>query len=126
MRFPLFFNVGVSTQVVQIIDTHDGERKRKRWEKERRAKEELREQILAAFEAELEPPEVVELARPGPEPIVERIDVDALFADLRLSQLVREAASAAGARKLRELERAAAERAAREREDEDIAILLLL
>lgn len=131
MRFPLFFNFGSSTRVIQLIDTHDGERKRRRWEQERRAKEELRSQIRAALEyaaGERLAPALEEISQPGPEPIAERVDLDALVADIELSRAVRAASAARGQAAVRDLgvAREARRLAALALDDEDIALLLLL
>jgi hypothetical protein len=95
---------------VEIIDTHDGERKRRHWEAQRRAKEELREQILAAFKGPLAPA-LEALASPGAQPIDERIDTEALLADLELWQSVREAAER--------------HRAMLDEDDEEVVLLLI-
>lgn len=130
LGFPFFLRLGAgTTPVVVEIDTHDGERKRKRWEEERRAKERLRNQIVAAFEfhtGELAPA-LEQIAAPGPAPLVERVDLERLAADFELSKAVREAARAAGwaraAQMRQEAERA--RQAALEADDEDALLLLM-
>lgn len=126
LGFPFFLRLGGGTSPIVIqVDTHDGERKRKRWEDERKAKERLRNQIVAAFEqhtGELAPA-LEQVATPGHEPLIERIDYDALVADLELSRTVREAARAAGLARAMQL-RLEAERSALETDDEEALLLL--
>lgn len=128
MRFPLFFNFGSSSRVIEIIDTHDGGKREKEWERQRRAKEQLRAQITAALELHTEVAAPLErIAQPGPEPLEHRVDLNALLADIELSRAVRTAAAAQANTRLRE--RQAAEYEARRRawiaqDDEEVLLLL--
>lgn len=101
---------------VVTVDKHDGEKKRKRWEEQRQARERLREQIRRAIEgpdAPLITPALQTLAKEGPEPLAERVDIGELVAQVELWRAVRKAAE----------EYAARERAI-DSDDEEILMLL--
>ena len=64
------FEFGGVTPVIVVIDTHDGERKRRRDEEFKNARERLRDQIRFAIEGPLEP-----LTEEYAEPIFKAIEV---------------------------------------------------
>ena len=65
---------------IVVIDTHDGEPRRKYYQRKREEVEELRQQIIWAFESKLGGPDFEEaleaVAAPGPAPVYERIDFE--------------------------------------------------
>ena len=72
---------------VIVIDTHDGIRKRKRWEDQRLARERLREQIRAALDgpqATALAPKLEAKAQSGERGLEWRVDLDMLVADVVL------------------------------------------
>lgn len=92
-----FFGDGFFSQLV-VIDTHDGDKKRdERHRKQKEAKERLREQIRAAIEGPSAPlltTALERVAQAGPEPLVERVDIDLLYRQAELLRAIREAAEA--------------------------------
>lgn len=91
------------TVTTTVVDKHDGERKRKLWEEQRQAKERLREQIRQAIDGPDAPiiaPALEQVAKRGPEPLAERVDIGELVAQAELWRAVREAATAYARREL--------------------------
>ena len=98
---------------VVVIDTHDGERKRKRWKEQKDANERRREQIRLAIDGPDAPilvPALEALAEGGDAPLAERVQLGDLLAQVELWKAVREAA----------------EKRARDLEDDDEEVILLL
>lgn len=96
---------------IEVIDTHDGERKRRRYAEQKEAGERLRAQIRAAIEGPSAPilvPALERMAEAGAEPLEARVDIGELVAQVELWRAVREAAA----------------KAARDDED-DVEVLLL-
>ena len=86
---------GFYPDVIIIDDTHDGDKGKKRFEKEVRDKKRRRQQILDAYEnlLEFKPSVAKAIAAPYIEESAERpaLDVDAMLADLqRIEMLIRE------------------------------------
>lgn len=85
-------------QPIVVIDTHDGVRKRRRWEEQRQARERLREQIRLAIDgpdAEILVPALERVAKPGPEPLAARVQIGDLIAQIELYRAVQRATYAA-------------------------------
>ncbi len=85
------------TTTVEVVDKHDGERKRRKWEEQRQAKERLREQIRQAIDGPDAPiiaPALERIAQEGSEPLHARVDIGELVAQAELWRSVREAAMA--------------------------------
>lgn len=107
---------GSTPAPVTVIDTHDGERKRKRHEEQRQARERLREQIRKAIDGPDAPiiaPALERIAQEGVEPLHTRVDIGELVAQVELWKAVKEAAFAYARRE-------------REIDDDDEEVLMLL
>ena len=86
---------GAPPPVIVVIDTHDGERKRRRDEEFKQARERLREQIRIAIDGPDAPelsPQLEAIAVESKAPLELRVDLDELVNQIALLNAVRQAA----------------------------------
>lgn len=97
---PINYLESATPEPVPVIDTHDGERD-KRYRQQKEAAERRREQIRRAIDgpdADILVPALERVATPGPEPLIERVNMGELLAQVELWRAVREGARAWGER----------------------------
>lgn len=79
---------------VVVIDTHDGVRKKRDWARDRRARDELRRQIIEVIDGPEVREAVAEFIKPqkadeAPKPIEQRFDFAGLLRDIERLEAVR-------------------------------------
>ena len=79
---------------IVTVDTHDGVRKKRDWAKDRRARDELRRQIIEAIDGPEVLEAVAEFIKPqkadeAPKPIEQRFDFAGLLRDIERLEAVR-------------------------------------
>lgn len=83
-----------SSPAVTVVDTHDGLKKKADWTRDRRARNELRQQILDAIDGPEVREAVAEFIKPqkadeAPKPIEQRFDFAGLLRDIERLEAVR-------------------------------------